>query len=310
MIQTNKSATFSMNNDQYLFVPVYSVENYPMDSRVKIDPNGTVQTLTSRMGTGGGNVPLILTYDARGNGDGKTVNTITGDHNNRVTDYPSVICEPVVYNGENITSPTNKANPKEGDPCHTLGTDSRNYLVYCLQGNGIERSDTAGCCGKGWAEDKSYTLNTMDRHAVAYSQQAYDENVETDKGCTLKSSGGNYGGGSENIVVEPQYIVRRLCPIECARLQGFHDAWGHPDKKDDFNDEEYAFWLKVRNDWATINGKKVKEYAKEQMLKWYNSLHTDSAEYEMWGNGICLQNALYVMEGIAEVLRRRKDEID
>ena len=276
MIQTNKSATLSTNNDQYLFVPVYSVENHPTDSRVKIDPNGTVQTRTSRMGTGGGNVPLILTYDARGNVDGKTVNTITGDHNNRVTDYTHVICEP----------------------------------VYCLQGNGIERSDTAGCCGKGWAEDKSYTLNTMDRHAVAYSQQAYDEYVETDKGCTLKSSGGNYGGGSENIVVEPQYIVRRLTPTECARLQGFHDAWGHPDHKDDFTDEEYAFWLKVRNGWATINGKMTKGYTKEQMLKWYNSLHTDSAEYEMWGNGICLQNALYVMEGIAEVLRRRKDETD
>ena len=278
MIQTYKSATLSTNNDQYLFVPVYSVENHPTDSRVKIDPNGTVQTLTSRMGTGGGNVPMVM--------------------------------EAVAYNGENITSPLNKTNPQPGDPCHTLGTDNRNYLVYCLQGNGIERSDTAGCCGKGWTEDTSYTLNTMDRHAVAYSQQAYDEYVEADKGSTLKARGGTYGGGSENIVVEPQYIVRRLTPTECARLQGFLDAWGHPDHKGDFTDEEYAFWLKVRNDWATINGKTTKEYAKEQMLKWYNSLHTDSAEYEMWGNGICLQNALFVMEGIADVLRRRKNETD
>ena len=38
--------------------------------------------------------------------------------------------------------------------------------AYCLQGNGIDRADTAGCNGKGWREDESYTLNTIDRHAV------------------------------------------------------------------------------------------------------------------------------------------------
>ena len=41
--------------------------------------------------------------------------------------------------------------------------------VYCLQGNGIDRADTAGCNGKGWKEDYCYTLNTIDRPAVAYS---------------------------------------------------------------------------------------------------------------------------------------------
>lgn len=38
--------------------------------------------------------------------------------------------------------------------------------VWCLQGNGIDRADTAGCNGKGWKEDKCYTLNTIDRPAV------------------------------------------------------------------------------------------------------------------------------------------------
>ena len=38
--------------------------------------------------------------------------------------------------------------------------------VFCLQGNGIDRADTAGCNGKGWREDVSYTLNTIDRPAV------------------------------------------------------------------------------------------------------------------------------------------------
>lgn len=290
LIQTNKSATLSTNNDQYLFAPVYAVENHPSDGRVRIDKSGVVQTLRSRMGTGGGNVPLIMErtcYDARGNGDGKTTNTLTGDHNNRVTDYTVLCVEP----------------------------------AYCLQGNGIDRADTAGCNGKGWRENESYTLNTMDRHAVAYQEKVWSldraaynqgENAKydfeiSDKGTapTIVARGPSAVAHKEDV----QYIVRRLTPVECARLQGFEDDWGHPDHKDDFTDEEYAFWLKVRNDWASINGKKVKEYTKEQMLKWYNSLHTDSAEYEMWGNGIALPNALFVMQGIAEELRREKDDI-
>ena len=72
-------------------------------------------------------------------------------------------------------------------------------------------------------------------------------------------------------------------------------------KKEKLTSEEYDFWLNVRSTWATINGKQVKCWTEKQMLNWYNKLHTDSAEYKMWGNGIALPNALYVMEGIAEV---------
>ena len=221
-----------------------------------------------------GDAVLVKCYDARGNGDGQMVSTLTGDHENRITDYTSVVVE---------KSP-----------------------VYCLQGNGIDRADTAGCNGKGWKEDTSYTLNTIDRPAVVYQQQAYDKFIEGEIGTTLKACGGDYGGGSETLVCERKhihYIVRRLTPTECARLQGFPDDWGHPDHKDDFTDEEYRFWLNVRNTHAAINGKPQKDYTKAQMLTWYNKLHTDSSEYKMWGNGISLPTALYVMQGIAEALK-------
>lgn len=176
-----------------------------------------------------GNAPYVinkktLVYDTRGNGAGETVPTITGDHNNRITDYTALCCEAVVYDGANITSPLNKTNPQAGDPCHTISTDSRNY------------------------------------------------------------------------------IVRRLTPTECARLQGFPDWWGEIPKKDNLTDDEYVFWLNARNTYAKINNKTTKEYSKEQMLSWYNKLHSDSSEYKMWGNGIALPNALYVMQGIAEVV--------
>lgn len=202
-----------------------------------------------------GNAPYVinkktLVYDTRGNGAGETVPTITGDHNNRITDYTALCCEAVVYDGANITSPLNKTNPQARDPCHTIS------------------ADTAGCNGKGVCEDKCYTLNTIDRHAVCFPQQAYNKFIQEDIGATLKASGDTYGGGSENLVAEQsfspiRYIVRRLTPTECARLQGFPDWWGEIPKKDNLTDDEYTFWLNVRNTYAKINNKTTKEYSKK-----------------------------------------------
>ena len=67
----------------------------------------------------------------------------------------------------------------------TLGCGN-DQTIFCLQGNGIDRADTAGCNGKGWREDACYTLNTIDRPAVcaevkcmtpwdAQSQRVYDQ---------------------------------------------------------------------------------------------------------------------------------------
>lgn len=244
LIQTDLSATLATNNDQYLFQPV-SIENHPADSRVDIDESGKVQTLTSRMGTGGGNVPMVM----------------------------------------------------EQKP------------VYCLQGNGIDRADTAGCNGKGWKEDTSYTLNTIDRPAVAYLASG-KETVGTlmaNAGTKLWLGNQEAFSGDYSIIEEKgppvRYIVRRLTPTECARLQGFADRWGDIGEKTTFTPEEYRFWLDVRNTHATvIGGKDAKEYTEAQMLTWYNKLYTDSAEYKMWGNGIALPPALYCMQGIVDAL--------
>ena len=72
----------------------------------------------------------------------------------------------VVYNEETITSKTNASNPAVGDPCHTLGATGAGRTI-CIQGNCIDRADTAGCNGKGWRDDDvNFTLNTIDRPAV------------------------------------------------------------------------------------------------------------------------------------------------
>ena len=91
-----------------------------------------------------------------------------------------------------------------GDKAETLDSNyfkgcgqrqgKKREVVFCLQGNGIDRADTAGCNGKGWREDESYTLNTIDRHAVCASQDAYDKYSINETAATIKQSGGVYGG--------------------------------------------------------------------------------------------------------------------
>lgn len=238
------------------------------------------------------------------------------------------VVETVAYNGENITSPTNAANPQPGDPCHTLGTDNRNYIVfaqnqreevrdlkdrtvalnaqpgthqqtfiaqpvYSLQGSMIGRADANGPQGDGVNEDVSFTCNTTDRHAVAYA---------VGNGQADQSDLHDVPGALNCMHDQQAVLVRRLTPTECARLQGFPDDWGHPDIKTELSDEEYAFWTEVRCTHAMINGKEPKTYNREQMLKWYNNLHTDSAEYKMWGNGIALPCAYFVLNRIAKEL--------
>ncbi len=223
------------------------------------------------------------------------------------------------------------------------------------------RADTAGCNGKGWNDETCYTLNTIDRHAVAFAVEepaSFYPQMKAESQCFRQDGTSNTivngtNPGFQNGVVQPiaidraffnqgqnalydpqtyedgtvptlvargpaavccreeppiRYIVRRLTPTECARLQGFADRWGDIDEKDSFTPEEFEFWHEVRNTHAAINGKKVQEYTEKQMLTWYNKLHTDSAEYKMWGNGICIFPALYCMQGIVDALEKEVED--
>ena len=97
--------------------------------------------------------------------------------------------------------------------------------VYCIAGNTIDRKIENGGNGKGVLAETAYTLNTIDRHAVAqiYGAKSYSE-YEAGKVATLRASGGAYGGGSENLALSYS-IVRRLTPTECERLQGLDDGY-------------------------------------------------------------------------------------
>lgn len=136
--------------------------------------------------------------------------------------------------------------------------------------------------GNGDGETACFTMQRSDEYqdcAVASTQSARQYKSATD------------------LVVEKKrrYIIRRLTPTECARLQGFPDWWG---KLAPYNPADAESWENVRKTHAEINGKKYKPT--KNLKKWYESLHTDSAEYKMWGNGIALPCAEYVLRGIAE----------
>ena len=183
----------------------------------------------------------------------------------------------------NITQSGKEGQAPTGHSETGVGDTGATELAYCIQGNAIDRADTAGCNGRGWREDKSYTLNTVDRPAVAvfenhgqdtrfngpvdvsqtvsatfgmggnntpfvvkdrsvagfnsgmgakagnigyaegqaptlsatrhdatviaptgFSQAAYDKFNADDKTATLRAQGGNYGGGSETLIVDKE----------------------------------------------------------------------------------------------------------
>ena len=103
-------------------------------------------------------------------------------------------------------------------------------------------------------------------------------------------------------IVNEEYIVRRLTPTECARLQGFPDRWCRDLETPEPTEEEVSFWLEVWREWNEKNGKKPKTAS--QVRKWLSNPHTDSAEYRLCGNGIALPCVYFVMKGIAS----QKDE--
>lgn len=376
-------------------------------------------TLTAANGTSGSNKPYVvlpknkekpIAFEpgASSRIGGHAWEDVTGTLTSQMGDNQmSVVTKekPVVYGFCSMSSNSMKSdNPDSGiyetDVSKTLDTNGLNPSckqggnlvveepVYCIQGNCIDRADTAGCNGKGWREDVCYTLTAMDRPAVSYeitpqskgadtsyvaafpyqigggcSFLPYEESkcptllssqkmavlidnhpadsrvtlakdgvcqtlsarmgtgggnvplvMETTNECysqsgfadykenncgTLRASGGDLGGGSENLVVSdnvsiltdrshteitenlsppligrdrksplvvfrPNSIVRRLTPLECERLQGFPDNWA--------------------------------------------ASESDSARYKALGNSVALPCVDYIMSGIVDAIEERTEE--
>lgn len=81
---------------------------------------------------------------------------------------------------------------EDGDPAYTLQANHEHGVCYCIAGNIVDRSDTAGANGLGAKEEVGYTLNTIDRHVVAYSINPLSSN-------SMKSANPHSGFNETNV---------------------------------------------------------------------------------------------------------------
>ena len=305
-----------------------ALENHPADSRVKLSGDNMCQTLTSRMGTGGGNIPLIMEnpkcYDVRFTSEGtknarqncyetETARTIDTGGNAPDSNQGGVA---VVYGICSKDSNSMKSdNPYSGfyeaETARTLDGNGGNpscnqggMAVVALQGSMIGRKDENGPQGSGINEEVSFTLNATDHHAVAHpvyctSKNSHHTIAEKELANTLVAT--DYKDPpcvAKEQTAEPHYIVRRLTPTECARLQGFPDWWCADLGTENPTDEDLEFWRGVFETHRKIMGTSSKPKTDKQIIKWLKNPHSDSAEYKMWSNGIFLGNAYFVLSGI------------
>lgn len=256
-------------------VPGVAIENHPTDGRCKVSADGMVQTLTSRMGTGGMNVPL--TMQAFGICSDKSNSMLSDNPNSGV--YKATTSRTIDVNG--------------GNP----GCNQGGIAVVSLQGSMIGREEKNGPQGSGIDEDVSFTLNTVDRHAIAYAMTTGSfAQVTEEKSPTLMSR--DYK--DPPLINQPDYIVRRLTPTECARLQGFPEGWCADLGTENPTGDEITFWTEIWETHRKIMGTSEKPKSRRQIIKWLQYPHSDAAEYKMWGNGVALPCVCFVLMGIVE----------
>ncbi len=328
-----------------------ALDNHPIDSRIKVSENGVFETLTSRMGTGGNNVPLVMKIRSGCEGGGKGPLIQTNKSATLSCNNDQTLFEPKVYGICSKDSNAMKSdNPNSGfyeaDTSRTIDGNGGNpscnqggMAVVAVQGSMIGRADKNGPQGSGVNEDVSFTLDSVDRHAVAYGidRAAFNQGInakyniaveeELEPTIVAKDPGAvaeptySIGKGTHfthagkdvsptltatdykdppavNDSSDTAYIVRRLTPTECARLQGFPDWWCSGLVTENPTEEDIAYWRNVFETHRTVTGAASKPKSDKQLIKWITNPHSDSAEYKMWGNGIALPCAVFVLAGI------------
>lgn len=261
------------------------VENHPADSRCNIDDSGTVQTLTGRMGTGGNNTPMVMfSKSARGSADDATT-----WKESQVTNTLTTFDVGEVRTNEIVT--------------YCIGNGQRDSAHHMS----AEKTGALDCMHDQKAiisyQSVTGTLSCGAHPGGFNGQDAYNDMLVTSVDCrnatedTINGSlqHDSYKSLNSNNVCRQGHIVRRLTPLECCRLQGFPDGFA---KLKPYSDDDYQFWNSIHPGTPA------------QVQRWYNKLHTDSAEYKMWGNGIALPCALYVFEGIEEEIRLAHESPD
>jgi DNA (cytosine-5)-methyltransferase 1 len=240
LVQTEKTGTLSTLQDQTLFQPVYCLAGNIIDRSETAGANGSgvKENQSYTLNTVDRPAVAYKVFDARGNGDGKTVPTITGDHESRVTDYTAILTASYgVGNGQ-----TNVSASKE-----TSGTLT---TMHDPQAVALEYRRERLCAG------------------FAYKAGAKANGI----GYEVEKMGTLYAERHDAAVIEKtiQWIVRRLTPTECERLQGYPDGWTDI------------------GEWTDTKGKKHKA--------------ADSPRYKALGNSIALPQWFWIAQKMKQYL--------
>ena len=293
--------------------PPLVFENHSQDSRYT-GPQDTVQTILSTFGTGGNNQPFVLetpkTLKIRsgceGGGKGPLIqddlSATLGCNNDQTLFVPKAygICS---KGSNSMMSDNPHSGFYEADTSRCLdangGDPSCNQggiAVVAIEGNGSRPSHR----GDGYKEtDAMYTLNATEQHGVAYSSSkaSFFTSAEKELANTLVAT--DYKDPPiVNDEDDADYIVRRLTPTECARLQGFPDWWCDDLATQEPTQADIDYWREVFETHRKVMGTSSKPKSESQIIKWLKDPHSDSAEYKMWGNGVALPNVFFVLSGI------------
>lgn len=227
----------------------------------------------------------------------------------------------------------------EDYPACTLTTADRHSIAYSIDRAAFNQGVNAKY-NIGIAKDIAQTIVAKGPGAVAhetYAMQSFGEYKHSGKASSIKQRdfkdatdlvvafepgtvsrvGGHYyeDGKAGTIRAKPgdnqqtiinDYIVRRLTPTECGRLQGFPDGWTDNLAIAEPTEDDILYWRMIFKEHAEALGEKKKEKTDNQIRKWLQNPESDSAKYKMWGNGIALPCATFVMKRVAQKLQRRR----
>ena len=352
IIQDDKSATLSCNNDQTVFVPFCKGyrAHYKGDAPTWKDGKVANTLNTFDVGESRCNELVVQAYGIcskdsnamksdnphSGFYETETSRTLDGNGGNPSCNQGGIaVVEPEGMSAFYINQ-RDEVIDLQGKSGALMATRNMQMQTFVLQGSMIGREDKNGPQGSGINEDISFTLDATDRHAVAqptyctsknshftraekelantlvatdYKDPPVINDVQTASGKevfgTLSASMGSkqWLGNQEAFsgdyhIMEPEYIVRRLTPTECARLQGFPDWWCSGLGTEKPTEDDLAFWREVFETHRKIAGTSTKPKTDKQIIKWLKDPHSDSAEYKMWGNGVALPNVYFVLSGI------------
>jgi len=274
LIQEDKSATLSCNNDQTLFVPkAYGICGKYSNSMMSDNPNSGF-------------------YEA------DTARTIDTSNQSPCKNQGGM----VVIEGNGSRPSHHGDGYKESQTMYTLNCTENHAVSYGIGRPAMNQGYNARFSFQ-IEEETSPTLVASGAGGIAHpvyssSKASFFTSAEEEKANTLVASDYKDPPLVNDSTSEIEYIVRRLTPQECALLQGMPTWWCDDLGTENPTDTQIDWWQNVFENYNNAIGKECKPKSRKQIEKWLKNPYSDSAAYKMWGNGICSSIAFFVLSGI------------